>query len=113
MADFPFTVTALPALSPAPSEEALLEPQAAMENANTAAREPAAILLRLFIMFLFSTSSRRKSLGEPGSLRGMRAARNPKKRNYASNLSGHWRESELHSPFAIRWLNSGKLGMNC
>ena len=65
LADFSFTVTALPVLSPVPSEEALLEPQAAIENASTAAREPAAILRRLFIMFLFSTSSRRQS-GESG-----------------------------------------------
>lgn len=85
MADFSFTVTALPVLSPVPSEEALLEPQAAIENASTAAREPAAILRRLFIMFL-STSSRRQS-GESAGMRGIRAARESKKRNYAPNLS--------------------------
>ena len=87
LADFSFTVTALPVLSPVPSEEALLEPQAAIENASTAAREPAAILRRLFIMFLFSTSSRTTVSDERLGMRGIRAARESKKRNYAPNLS--------------------------
>lgn len=87
LADFSFTVTALPVLSPVPSEEALLEPQAAIENASTAAREPAAILRRLFIMFLFLNIIQTTVWGVGLGMRGIRAARESKKRNYAPNLS--------------------------
>jgi len=87
LADFSFTVTALPVLSPVPSEEALLGAAGGHRErehgGEGAGRDLTQVVHNVPFLNIIQTTVWGVGLG----MRGIRAARESKKRNYAPNLS--------------------------